>query len=358
MTTVKITTTSGHVPLINQTPGSTGIWGDFRFYVDEPVEHADWWVVIEALPTKESLMCPRENTILIANENEYMKEYDAKFLKQFYRVITCHQTMRHPRKILMQQGHFSHLFWSRPEANQSIEDFQKQFKSYDYLKALTPQDIPKTKLLSVVVSHKANTEGQRLRHEFIREMKKHFGDRLDVFCNKPEVFGPETKVEKIKWNSIAPYKYYLAIENSVVPQYWTTNMPDAHVAGAYPFYYGHPTISEYYKPSMFTPIDIKDVPGSIATIEKAIAENSYEKHIADIWEARNLWLDKYALFPTLANLLKTLPSGNNASRITMAPEKKIFLKNRVYGLVEKYPPLLKLSRTLYKTYEKIRHAKK
>jgi len=355
MTTVKVTIPGKMIPFIYLTPGAKGIWGDCKFFINEAVEKADWWVVVDGLENPETLICPAENTILITNENEYMKMYDPKFLRQFYRIVTCHQTLSHPRKLLMQQGHHSHLFWSRMQPGETLEQFRQNFKTYDELKAMKPADIQKTKLLSVVTSHKTTTAGQSLRHNFILEMKKHFGDRLDVFSNTPEAFGPGTKVNRLKWNSIAPYKYYLALENSLVPHYWTTNMPDAHLAGAYPFYFGHPTIENYYSSSMFTPIDIKDIPGSIAIIEKSIKDQTYEKHLKDIWEARNLWLDRYSLFPTIAKLIKDLPAGQRSRRIVIAPEQKIFLKNRIFAQLEKYPLLFKGARQLYRVYKRIRN---
>jgi len=55
-------------------------------------------------------------------------------------------------------------------------------KSYDELNS---EILPtKTKLLSVVSSNKAFTEGHRKRVEFVQKLKNHFGDQLDVLVEE------------------------------------------------------------------------------------------------------------------------------------------------------------------------------
>ncbi len=346
MTTVKISTAAKNIPFKYLTPGATGVWGDFQFFVNEPTAKADWWVVMENLSDIEETVCPKENTIFVAMENFNMKKYEKAFVNQFNWVVTCPDTLTHPRQIHTQQMHFSHLFWSRRPEGQSLEDFHKQFKTYDELKAMKPSDIKKTKLLSVVASSKTKTPGQKLRNEFITALKKHFGDAMDAFAEKPDVFGPDTKVEKLKWNSIAPYKYYLALENSLVPHYFTSNMPDAHLAGAFPFYHGHESILDYYPKDSFIPIDMRDVEGSIKIIEQAIANNTYEQHLDAVWKARDLWLNSYSMFPMLASIISSLPRANQPTRVSLRPEEKRRFKEKTADFLKKSPIIYKTVKML------------
>jgi hypothetical protein len=242
----------------------------------------------------------------------------------------------------------------RIEPGQSVESYQKQFKSFDELRAMT--SIPKSKVMTAVISHKLRTEGAKVRHHFIMKMKEHFGDQFDVYSNKPNVFGPDTKIADYKWNAVAPYKYVISIENSYAPHWWTNHLFDAFLAGAYPIFYGHPSIFQYFSKDALTLIDIKDIPGSIATIEKVISGNYYEKHLKDIWEARRLVLDKYNLFAMLADTIPTLHStGGKRKTIAISPEKKPWLKAKIIETLKGKGMLYTVPQKIYRVYRKIRY---
>jgi len=346
MIRVKLSTKAQGMPLIRFTPGSKAVWGNCQFfYMDDEVKEVDWWIVMEGLAKTEQVACPPENTILIAQENEFMKNYNQKFVNQFAKVVTCHKTMKHPHKILTQQVHPSPFLWARTG------------RGYDELKAIT--EIPKTKLMSVVASHKVRTEGQILRNRFINKMKEHFGNKLDCWSNRPGTFGPDTLIEKdSKWNNIAPYKYYLSIENSSVPHYWTSNLGDAYLAGAYPFYYGHPSVYEYFSKDALTMIDIADIPSSIATIEKVIADNYFEKRQKEIWKARDLVLEKYQIFPMLTDLIQSLPSSKTPKLITLCPEAQPALIPSLAKTLKRFSVVHTLAKKAYRQYRTLRYKQK
>ena len=219
MIRVKVSTSSPHVPHIKMTPGSTGVVGNFQFFIDKEVPEVDWWVVADNFPKKESVVCPKENTILITQETEVVKKYNPKYVNQFNWVITSQQSLNHPRQIFTQQAHQSYLFLRRRRPDESIEDYKNQFRSFDDLRVMTEKDIPKSKILTTNVSQKLRMQGAIDRHDFIMKLKKHFGDKFDIFSNKVEdpkqnVFGPDAKSTTYKWDALAPYKYAISIENS------------------------------------------------------------------------------------------------------------------------------------------------
>ncbi len=359
MIRVKISIPGGDkLPFIKITPESKGIIGNCQFFINQDIPDADWAVVVESLDKKETVNVPRENTLFVAMENESIKNYEQSFTDQFHWAVTCHQTMKHPRKILTQQAHFSHLFWSRPEVGQTLEDFQKQWKPYDELLPLTPADIPKTKLITAVASHKTRTPGQQLRNDFIRAAKAHFGDRMDAFSNRDDTFGPGTKVEKLKWNALAPYEYYLALDNSVVPHYWTSNIGDGWTAGCYPFYFGHESINEYFDPKAYTMIDINDIPGALATIDRVIAERTREKRLAEIWEARRKYMREYNMFAMVAGVIESHPQSTKAPEaITFRPEQTTTFstKQKLIRSINKIPGFREAAKLVYRTYRRARY---
>ncbi|MGB9176342.1 MAG: hypothetical protein WCB46_06350, partial [Methanoregula sp.] len=64
MLDIKISTQFPDWPLIRQTPGGKGIWGQSRFHIDNPdIPECDYWVVYEGLLQKETIACPRDHTI-------------------------------------------------------------------------------------------------------------------------------------------------------------------------------------------------------------------------------------------------------------------------------------------------------
>ncbi len=353
MIKVKVSTINPAVPHIKTTPGSSGIIGNFQFFIDQDIENPDWWVVVDGLPKKETAVCPKENTILITQETEVVKKYHEGYLNQFNWIITSQQTIKHPRQIFTQQGHQSYLFMKRRTPEQSVAEWQKQFKTYDELRAM--KEIPKSKEMVAVISHKTRTEGAIARHHFVMKLKEHFGDRFDIYSNIANAFGPDTKVVGQKWDALKDYKYVLSIENSYAPHWWTNHLFDAFLAGAYPIFYGHESVYEYFPKNSLTRIDIKDLPGSIVLIEKVMSENYYEKHLKDIWTARNLVFDKYNLCAMLADTISKLPQGHTPRSITISPEKKPWLKKKIIETLRGKGLLYTIPQKMYRTYRKIRY---
>jgi hypothetical protein len=214
------------------------------------------------------------------------------------------------------------------------------------------------------VSQKLRTVGAIERHHFIMKLKEHFGDKFDIYSNAVSdpnlnVFGPTAKSTPRKWDAVAPYKYVISIENSYVPHWWTSHLYDAFIAGAYPFFYGHPSIYDYFPKNSLTLIDIKDIPGSIATIEKAISENYYEKNLKDIWVARNLVLDKYNVFNLISETIQKLPSSKSAPRlVVLSPEQKPWLKKKIVETLRGKGLLYTVPRKIYRIYRRLRYGEK
>ena len=350
MITVKLTTSNPEIPVVRQTPGSKGLWGNCKFYVDEQVKKVDWWVVFGDLSTKEKTICPKENLILILSETEFTKKYSQKFIDQFSTIITSQQTLRHPRVIHNQQGHLWHVGWYGTGSGVEPKDFKRLFTTYDQLKQIDVGKIKKDKLLSIVISNKNRTEGQRKRLEFIKLLKDALGDQFDVF-------GAGFNMIKNKWDGIAPYKYHLILENSYTPDWWTEKLADAYLAGSYPIHYGCPNIYDYFKPEMLSVIDINDVQGSIESIKKLISGNHYEQHLEDIREARQLVLDKYNIFNLITEIVNQLPSGDKPKLVTLRPENKPWLKKKVIETLSGKGVLYKVPQKIYRIYRRILYDK-
>jgi hypothetical protein len=306
MIEVKLSTSSPEWPILRQTPSEKGVWGNCRFFANEEVEDCDYWVVYEGLSKPEKSTCPKQNTLLITGESPTVKKYNPYFLKQFAAVITCQRSIKHPEVIYGQQALPWHV--GRRQKGHVNISFTKD---YDELKMITRFD--KSKLISVISSDKSFTTGHRNRLQFVSKLVEHFGSNLDVF-------GRGVNEIEDKWDAIAPYKYHIVLENTSCQDYWTEKLSDAFLAGAYPFYYGCPNLSDYFPSAAYTAIDIDDFQGSVSAIEKTIADERYGRSISDILAARNLILDKYNLFPLVADYCSKRGSFDPKVDITIKPE--------------------------------------
>jgi hypothetical protein len=183
---------------------------------------------------------------------------------------------------------------------------------YDYFRSL--KEGPKNKLMSVICSSKSMTEGHRQRVRFVEKLKKHFGQDIDVFGNG---FDPIPD----KWDAIYPYKYHVVLENCSVPDYWTEKLADAFLGLAYPIYYGCTNLSSYFPDKSFTPIYINDPEQAIYTIGEIIENKTYERSVKYIMEANSLVLNRYNIFPMLAQLCNEIKSTSSSTKkIKLKPE--------------------------------------
>lgn len=308
MIKIKLSTSFPEWPLLRQTSGSKGVWGNYEFYVNSDIDECDYWVVYDGLSKPEKTRCQRKNIILITGEPPCIKRYNPYFLKQFDTIITSHKNLDHLKVVNSQQGLPWHV-GRRVKGNTNIS-FSKD---YDTLKAIT--NFEKTAVISVISSDKVITVGHKKRHDFVRKLKQHFGIKLDVF-------GRGIRDIEDKWDAIANYKYHIVLENSSNPDYWTEKLADAFLGGAYPFYYGCPNLSDYFPQNSYTTIDIDDFEDSVSIIEASIQDQKYEKSIENITKARNLILDKYNLFPLICNYCDSMDSTSLQQIITLYPESR------------------------------------
>jgi hypothetical protein len=126
----------------------------------------------------------------------------------------------------------------------------------------------------------------------------HFKDKLDVF-------GRGFNYIPDKFNGVADYKYSIAIENSVIPDYFTEKLFECFLTYTMPIYYGCPNIGDYFDERSFILIDIDDYKNSILKIEEAIEGDLYKRSLPYIEDARKRFLEQYHVFAALANILRS-----------------------------------------------------
>jgi len=312
MQVVKLTT-PWQLPYQAQTPGGSGIWGQYRFEINNDVDEADYWVVWGWDPNpKRKVRVPKEHIIYLTDEAHNQRFYHQGYLKQFQLVATPRKDLPGPNVIAYQEM----APWYLP-------------MSWDEMEQLPmPNKLPDA--LSVISSSLTHLEGHLQRYAFVNQCRGHFKDRLHAF-------GRGINPVDDKRQAFLPYAYSIALENSAIPDYFTEKIREIFLAYAYPFYWGCPNLAEYFHPDSFSFIDIYDFKTSLEIMEEALAKDYRNQRLDLIVAQRHKVLYEYHLFPAIVRLLMMLPETNLRASIQITPEAQLWAqdKSRVRRILAK-----------------------
>ncbi len=265
--------------IMRQTPGGTGLWNNVQF-TTEPVESCDYLIILNYSQKPLVVNCPEENVWAFMQE-PYVEDITNWVMSdhgQYAKVIT-HSPVSADERYLRSQ---TCLPW---HVNMS----------YDKLVQLAiPQ---KTKMLSLITSNKARYPGHKERMVFI----EHLMSRLDI---PVDLFGRGINPIEDKWQGLAEYKYSLAIENSCASDYWTEKIADCFLTYTLPIYYGCTNIGSYFPEGSYITIDIRNPADALQSIKRILEDDPWEARLPLIEEARDLVLNKYQLFPFVADRIE------------------------------------------------------
>ncbi len=291
----------GQPMYLKQSPGKAGVWGNCRFYINDPTcIECDFWLIYENIDSylMEEGICPMENCMFITGEERTMWNYEQKFIDQFGSIITSRDDIKHPWVYNM---HY-------------ISPWHVK-KSYDYLTDHTT--VAKSKDLSAIISDAVSLPGHKLRYAFTNRMQGHFKQRLDWY-------GKGANFVDDKWDGLAPYRFSIAIENAPHAGYFTEKLLDCFLAQTVPFYYGCNDIDNYFPTEAIIKIDPKDYLGAIEIIEEAMHPDKYKRLLPYIQEAKDLTLNKYQFFPAIAEFVNNYKQSSTKKEKIVIREKRMF----------------------------------
>jgi hypothetical protein len=318
---------AGRVADISQFVGPFGnSIGRCEFFVNDDVQEADVWFVSEDVEDWDTTCrVPPSCVAFVSSETSWGPgEYAdgtprGAFIQQFPNVFSCHD--------IYQTGVVNvppFLPWMI-NANHGDSMFAPHERDLRYLRELV--DIKKASPISVFCSAQTLTANHAMRLRFVESLKSHFGSTLAWFGNGINPL-PE------KWEGIAPYRYTIVLENQSTTNVWTEKISDAYLGLAYPIYWGAPNLGDYFDPSAFTTINIRDLAGSIATIERLIDSDVAERNHANLLESKRRVLDEYNFFGRLAATARELKAASledQAQDIRICPVAS-FSRNRRRGV--------------------------
>ena len=296
-------------PFFRQTEQFSQVWGNYKFVIDENLKECDYWIIYTDYNLKpEKVKCNPENIIFIPGECfNTSPKFTKKFLNQFGLIITVQRELKHKNII------YSH------NANPWFVG-----KSYDELNStLIPN---KSKLISVVSSNKAFTDGHRKRLEFVQKLKNHFGETLDVYGRGINDFDD-------KWDVLADYKYTIAIENDFCEDWVTEKYFDCIYANTLPFYYGCPNLETIVDNNSFIRINIDNFDETLRIIEDAIQNNEFEKRKELVQNQKIKSLNEDQFFPWIVKILDN--KNSNLKKTTFILKLNVIRKNICYKLLKR-----------------------
>lgn len=322
---------------LRQTPGGQGMStdGQFRFYTNDFIPDPDF-VIVRGKGFKDDLrlhVAP-ENVMLVTSEPYSVLSYPKGYCRQFGLVCSCQDNLRLPNVIYTP----AILTWF---VGIDHANGLKITMNREDIAAAHPE---KTKLISVITSDKAFTQGHIDRIKFVHRLKERYGDKIEIFGRGHRPFGD-------KWDVLAPYKYHIAIENSSSPYYWTEKISDCYLADTYPLYYGCPNIGDYFPKGAYRPIDIRRPDSAIDAIDRAIADDDYGHHQKELAESKRLVMDKYNMYDYMAEMCRQHMNPKAPKKdITLKPAGSFFDMHNLY--------LYTIGRNYYKLKNKIESLKR
>jgi len=282
---------------------------NINYHINSQISKADMWLVFEDLKHEtETCDVPENKIFYLNNETSFRKDYFfedhmVKFLNQFSKGFGCYANQN-----INYVNTYPFLPWMI-HANHGDEIFSESDLNFDYFSNLNNLEKPID--LSVICSNKSHTENHSIRLEFVKILKRHFGDKLHWYGN-----GINT-IEK-KSDIIFKSKYHIAIENDSRNNLVSEKLYDSFLGLSFPIYYGAPNINHIFDKNSLISIDINDIKSSIKSIENAIESNLYEENFNHLLNSKNKVLSDFNIFYRLNKLVE-----ENISKKSSSFERKI-----------------------------------
>lgn len=252
----------------------------------------DYVIVHDDVSAPQELNVRPGGLVLLAGEPEFIRYYSKKFIQQFDLAITTHQRLKScPNHLLQNIALNWHFGYKHSEKRYAY--------SYDDLESMP---IPrKTKTISVITSSLTQLPEHIRRQELLKKLKARYGNNIDFF-------GKGTRFVDDKADALLPYRFHIALENSINPHYWTEKLADPFLGFCVPLYRGDPCAKDYFGKKSFIPIDPHDEKAIFEKIDEILEDPDeiYRDYLPQIVAARNKLLSELNLFPMFVNLISKL----------------------------------------------------
>jgi len=254
-----------------QSPGSAGVW-DNIVGVDN-VNDADYYIIMEDFYEKKKLDPAKK--IYIKREPPWIVRTSFGNKPSLY-------------KFDYTNGYWCATWWVK--------------KTYDELKIL--QNKTNKKKICCINSGAEVCAGHRKRIAFLKRISQIEGLDIDIYGRGLQDKGLGDKYKGTcldKYDIMSQYEYSIVMENGEMDNYFTEKLADSFLSWSVPIYWGCTNMDSYFPKDSYRSIDISIDSGDkiLSMIEKSPDENS----LLAVQKARDLILDKYNIWPSVARIV-------------------------------------------------------
>ena len=169
--------------------------------------------------------------------------------------------------------------------------------SYDEVVSLDSSQ--KTLDISCIASTKQDLPGHSKRFEFVQEIEQS-NLAIDVFGR-----GRAKPLPKGKLDGLLPYRYSIAIENTMHDDYFTEKVMDCWLAGTVPIYYGALNLEEYFPKDSFIRLNHLDYEDFAKRVKAGeFSSEAFERRRAAVVQAREIVIEKFSMHALVASTLE------------------------------------------------------
>ena len=258
---------------------------NIEFVFDTTTDY-DYIAVIDSVEKELICKVPTHKRILYIGEPPFIKPFPSSYLAQYGLVVG-------PYKL-----HHPHFKLSHPVLPWLVGN--KKNLDATFFQNFEESIEKRLNKFCIITSNKRFTQGHRKRVAFVERVKEEYPDLLDIY-------GMGYQPIEDKFEVLSKYKYCLAIENCICPNYWTEKIGDAFLTSCIPFYYGCPNIDDFFPKNSFVYLDITHYNQAIQCMQKAL-RGDFDSTIT-LEDAKKRILFNYNVFERIKediNFLETI----------------------------------------------------
>jgi len=202
--------------------------GDIKIF-ENNLSNNVWDLVLfyNPIKLKSSLKVKKGGLIFFSGEPHLMQSLPHRYYLQFDKCFTS-------RKIKL-KNHINHPPLTPPLYD---FDFKTKKRKNSLNQILNKNHFQKKKMISVIYTNKTYLKGHRKRLELLNFLKSNFNNKIDFFVGDNNL--------RLKNYAIDEYKFHIAIENSILDDYFTEKLMDSFLGEACPVYSGPKNIYKYF----------------------------------------------------------------------------------------------------------------
>jgi hypothetical protein len=174
----------------------------------------------------------------------------------------------------------------------------------------------KTRDLSCIASTKQDLPGHSKRFDFVQRIEDS-NQEIDVFGR-----GRAKPLPKGKLDGLLPYRFSIAIENTVHDDYFTEKIMDCWLAGTVPIYFGAPNLEDYFPKDSFIRLNSLDYEDFAKRVDAGeFSQEEFQRRRTSVQQARESVIENFSMHALVMSVLERGESSHpfkNSGRVSVS----------------------------------------